>query len=44
MTEFIVENKEVVPFRDMSDKDKLVIVNALIDDNTSVELYCSTLL
>lgn len=40
MTNYIVENKDMLPLKDMSDEDKLKIVNALIDDATNVEVLC----
>lgn len=39
MTQYIVENKDTIPFKEMSDEDKLKIINALIGEPSSVEVY-----
>lgn len=40
MTNYIVENKDMLPFKGMSDEDKLKIVNAIIADPPLVEVLC----
>lgn len=39
MTNYIVENKDMLPFKDMSDEDKLRIVNACIASTEHVQYY-----
>ena len=39
MTNYIVENKEMIPFKDMSDEDKLKIVNAVCERSSDLEIY-----
>lgn len=42
MTQYIVENKDMIQFKDMSDEDKLKIVNACCNDRDNVQvLYCT---
>lgn len=39
MTNYIVENKDMLPFKDMSDEDNLRIVNACIASTEHVQYY-----